>query len=402
MLEATRRCCEKWGIAKVTDRRHRRRVRRVAGDASTGCSPAARTSCSKPCGCASWRTSSPSCAPQVDGADIARGPARAHRRGGHPRAARRRAPGADAGLRARHTCSASSPSRACRGSSASPPSSSPRSPTRTSPPAASPGADRRARPPHDHQLLPRAERPSSTSATRPSARALPRARCSPPFSTPARRPSDRLTRRPTMSITHRDNDEIIGRADINDIEAILSVTNTDVDEVLHVVKDNADALFTWDYSLARPQLRKLYEKAKVGQWNATTDLPWDTEVDLEAVVSGDQIAMAAGLDPNHYDGTVAREVGRQGVARLRHPEPQAGRCRSSSTVSRARCCAPPRSSRPCRGTTPSCTPPRRSSTRPATSRSSPATWTRRWAAATRSTPTCGCCSTTSSTTAAGT
>ena len=77
-------------------------------------------------------------------------------------------------------------------------------------------------------------------------------------------------------------EEIIGRAEINDIEAILAVTNTDVDEVTHVVKDNADAIFTWDYSLARPALRKLYEKAKTGQWNATTDLPWDTEVDLEA------------------------------------------------------------------------------------------------------------------------
>ena len=98
-----------------------------------------------------------------------------------------------------------------------------------------------------------------------------------------------------MSITHRDNDEIIGRAELDDIEAILAITNTDVDEVLHAVKDNADALFTWDYSLARPQLRKLYEKGKTGQWNATTDLPWDTEVDLESVVAGDQIAMAAGL-----------------------------------------------------------------------------------------------------------
>ena len=107
-----------------------------------------------------------------------------------------------------------------------------------------------------------------------------------------------------MSITHRDNDEIIGRAELDDLEAILAITNTDVDEVLHAVKDNADALFTWDYSLARPQLRKLYEKGKTGQWNATTDLPWDTEVDLEAVVSADQIAIAAGLDPNHYDGTV--------------------------------------------------------------------------------------------------
>ena len=205
-----------------------------------------------------------------------------------------------------------------------------------------------------------------------------------------------------MTVTHRDNDEIIGRAELDDIEAILAITNTDVDEVEHAVKDNADAIFTWDYSLARPQLRKLYEKAKTGQWNATTDLPWDTEVDLEAVVAGDQIGDLRRARPEPLRRHRRREVGRQGVARVRHPEPHAGRCRSSSTASRARCCARRRSPRPCRGTTPSCTPRRRSSTRPATSRSSPATSTRSSAAATRSTPTCGCCSTTSSTTAAGT
>ena len=109
----------------------------------------------------------------------------------------------------------------------------------------------------------------------------------------------------TMSST----EEMLGRADLNDIEAILSVANTDVDEVEHVVKDNADAIFTWDYSLARPALRKLYEKAKTGQWNATTDLPWDTEVDLEKVVAADQVAIAAGLDPNHYEGTIVEHWG---------------------------------------------------------------------------------------------
>jgi hypothetical protein len=78
------------------------------------------------------------------------------------------------------------------------------------------------------------------------------------------------------------NADIIGRDEINDLEAILSVTNTDVDEVVHTVLDNADAIFTWDYEKgARPGLNKLYEKAKGAQWNAQTDLPWDTEVDLE-------------------------------------------------------------------------------------------------------------------------
>ena len=68
--------------------------------------------------------------------------------------------------------------------------------------------------------------------------------------------------------SHAANADIIGRDEINDIEAILSVSNVEVDEVEHAVKDNADAIFTWDYSLARPQLRKLYEKAKVGQWRS--------------------------------------------------------------------------------------------------------------------------------------
>jgi len=103
---------------------------------------------------------------------------------------------------------------------------------------------------------------------------------------------------------HADNETMLGRAELDDLEAILSVANTDPDEIEHAVKDNADAIFTWDYSLQRPQLRKLYEKAKTGQWNATTDLDWDTDVDVEQVVSGDQVAIAAGIDPGLYDDTV--------------------------------------------------------------------------------------------------
>ena len=105
------------------------------------------------------------------------------------------------------------------------------------------------------------------------------------------------------------NPEILGRDDINDIEAILGITNTDVDEIQHIVKDNADAIFTWDYSLARPQLRKLYEKAKTGQWNGTTDLDWDTPIDLEQVVASDQAAASAGFTPDHYVGTAVEKWG---------------------------------------------------------------------------------------------
>ena len=97
--------------------------------------------------------------------------------------------------------------------------------------------------------------------------------------------------------------EILGRTDVNDIEAILGVTNTDVNEITHMVKNNADTLFSWDYSLARPQLRKLYEKAKVGQWNATTDLPWETPVDIEGTIAADQAAIGRGFDMSLYSDT---------------------------------------------------------------------------------------------------
>ena len=104
-------------------------------------------------------------------------------------------------------------------------------------------------------------------------------------------------------------EDILGRSEINDIEAILGVVNQDVDEVEHIVKDNADAIFTWDYTLARPALRKLYEKAKVGQWNATTDLPWDTDVDQEKVVSEIQAVIGTGMDPSVYVGTPVEKWG---------------------------------------------------------------------------------------------
>jgi hypothetical protein len=76
--------------------------------------------------------------------------------------------------------------------------------------------------------------------------------------------------------------ELIGRDDVDDLDAILTVTNTAVDEVEHVVRADGDATFTWDYSRSRPALVKLYEKAKTSQWNAN-DLPWETEVDQEQV-----------------------------------------------------------------------------------------------------------------------
>jgi hypothetical protein len=75
-------------------------------------------------------------------------------------------------------------------------------------------------------------------------------------------------------------EDLIGRADVNDIEAIMAVAAEDGESNIRAVKDHADAIFTWDYEKGRrPALNKLYEKAKISMWNGETDLPWDTAVD---------------------------------------------------------------------------------------------------------------------------
>ncbi len=86
--------------------------------------------------------------------------------------------------------------------------------------------------------------------------------------------------------------DLIGRQDINDLEAILSISNHDADAVVHAVSSQPEAIFTWDYERSRQPLIKLYEKAKTSQWNGETDLPWDTDVDQEKVVIANATANA--------------------------------------------------------------------------------------------------------------
>jgi hypothetical protein len=69
-------------------------------------------------------------------------------------------------------------------------------------------------------------------------------------------------------------------ADVNDVDSIV-IERSDPDEIVHDIHAENDVLFTWDYKRSRQALVKLYEKAKRSQWNASTDLPWETEVDKE-------------------------------------------------------------------------------------------------------------------------
>jgi hypothetical protein len=102
------------------------------------------------------------------------------------------------------------------------------------------------------------------------------------------------------------NEEILGRAEVDDLAAILAVANTDRDEAIHTVEDNAHAIFTWDYEKGRrPALNRLYEKAKRSQWNGEADLPWDTDVDQEAVVVANAMSNVGGLAGGMDDDTLA-------------------------------------------------------------------------------------------------
>ena len=65
-----------------------------------------------------------------------------------------------------------------------------------------------------------------------------------------------------------------------DVEAIVSAGRSSTGPS-HLVDSGGDTVFTWDYGRTRPQLGRLYEKAKQSQWNAAVDLPWDTDVDQE-------------------------------------------------------------------------------------------------------------------------
>jgi hypothetical protein len=112
--------------------------------------------------------------------------------------------------------------------------------------------------------------------------------------------------------TMKTNLELIGREKINDLEAVLSFVGHYEAEGFHRVPDNCPAEFTWDYDKgAKPQLDKLYEKAKKAQWNGQTDLDWSIEVDQETVVMNNAVANPDQMQwgPADLAGTVLESWG---------------------------------------------------------------------------------------------
>src|SRR5207249_7646442 len=86
-----------------------------------------------------------------------------------------------------------------------------------------------------------------------------------------------------------------------------------LDEELETLLTSFDTSYAWNYGRVKEGLRDLYEKAKREQWNGTTQLAWDTDVDPERGILPDLIQPLAGYPP--YERLTVREK-----ARLRHAQ----------------------------------------------------------------------------------
>src|SRR6266516_2099617 len=98
-------------------------------------------------------------------------------------------------------------------------------------------------------------------------------------------------------------------------EATASAVNQlrHLDEELETILTSFNTSYTWHYRSVKEGLRDLYEKAKREQWNGTTQLAWDTDVDPERGIIPDVINPLIGYPP--YERLTPKEKNR-----LRHAQ----------------------------------------------------------------------------------
>jgi hypothetical protein len=82
---------------------------------------------------------------------------------------------------------------------------------------------------------------------------------------------------------------------------------------LETILASFDTNYVWNYGNVKDGLRDLYEKAKRDQWNGTTQLAWDTNVDPESEIIPQAINPIASFGP--YQKLNGKEK-----ARLRHAQ----------------------------------------------------------------------------------
>ena len=78
-----------------------------------------------------------------------------------------------------------------------------------------------------------------------------------------------------------------------------------LDEELETLLTSFDTSYAWRYGNVKEGLRDLYEKAKRDQWNGTTQLKWDTDVDPEHGILPEQLNPLNGFAP--YERLTAEE-----------------------------------------------------------------------------------------------
>ncbi len=95
--------------------------------------------------------------------------------------------------------------------------------------------------------------------------------------------------------------------------APASAATRQLDAELDCLLTSFDTSYVWNYGDLKEGLRDLYEKAKREQWNATTALAWDTDVDPEAEI------IPAAFNPLADYGPY-KKLDARGVARFNHAQ----------------------------------------------------------------------------------
>jgi len=83
------------------------------------------------------------------------------------------------------------------------------------------------------------------------------------------------------------------------MEATSATVNqlAQLDDELEKILTSFDSSYAWNYGSVKEGLRDLYEKAKREQWNGTTQLAWDTDVDPERGILPDFTNPLIGFAP---------------------------------------------------------------------------------------------------------
>src|ERR1043166_4387725 len=87
-----------------------------------------------------------------------------------------------------------------------------------------------------------------------------------------------------------------------------------LDQGLETILTSFDTSYAWNYGNVKEGLRDLYEKAKRDQWNGTTQLAWDTDVDPERGIIPDVINPLIGYPP--YERLTPKEKKRRRHAQI--------------------------------------------------------------------------------------